>query len=178
MNLYKYLPFEKYTLVSRLSAEEVRKRLIANIEPAKKFQFYIFKKTGSKPYEGRIEGNQFTINRIIDYRNSFLPVIRGQISEKQGQVYIHINMRPSTGVLIFFSFWIGIVTLVCLAIAVAAIAQFRKILENGFSPAILIPFGMFIFGSLLITMGFKSESRDSKEFLRKLLEGQEENHQY
>lgn len=174
MNLYKYFPFEKYTLISKLSAEEVKSRLAANIEPEMKFQFSVFKRTRSKLYEGKIEENRFTIKRIIDYRNSFLPVIKGKISEMQGQVHIQINMRPSTGILIFFSFWIGIVSIVCLSIILVAIVQIRKIFENGFSPAALIPFGMFVFGSLLVTFGFKSESRESKEFLKALVEGQEE----
>lgn len=173
MNLYKYLPFEKYTLISRLSVDEVKNRLTANIEPKKKFEFSLFNKGRSKPYEGSISGNQFIISRIIDYRNSFLPVIKGQISEKPGQVHIQINMRPFTGVLIFFTFWIGIVSIVCLAIIVVAIVQFRQILESGVTPGALIPFGMLIFGILLVTIGFKSESRDSKEFLRELLEGED-----
>lgn len=173
MNPYKYLPFEKYILISQLSAEEVRKRLADNIESQKKFSLSPFEKYRAKPYEGSISEKEFTIKRIINYRNSFLPVIKGQIREEMGQVSIQVYMRPATGVLIFLSFWFGIVILACLTITVVAILQFRQMLETGINPGAIIPFGMFVFGSLLITLGFKSESGQSKDFLKRLLKGQE-----
>jgi hypothetical protein len=42
-----------------------------------------------------------------------------------------------------------------------------------FSPVILIPFGMFAFGCLLTSLAFKGESKNSKDFLAQLFEGQE-----
>ena len=171
----KLLPFENYTLLTTLSVDEVRRRISDNIEPNRKFRFAMFRRSSTKPYEGQLLDGTFIINRIISYRNSFLPIITGRISNGFSGTEIKIKMRPHIFVLIFMSFWLGIVGLICLALLATAIAQFRQVLKRGFSPIILIPFGMFIFGCGLITIGFKSESKNSKEFLATLFEAHEIN---
>jgi tellurite resistance protein TehA-like permease len=80
-----------------------------------------------------------------------------------------------TIVLAFMSFWLGIVGLICIGLILAGLFQFGKILQNGLSPKMFIPFGMFAFGYLLIYLAFKTESKKSKEFLATLLEAQEMN---
>jgi len=82
-------------------------------------------------------------------------------------------MRPVTPVLIFMSIWLGIVVLVCLGTLLIGLLNIAEILRTGFSPMLLIPFGMFIFGSLLTNLAFQTESKQSKEFLATLLHGQE-----
>lgn len=173
MNLKKYLPFENYVLTSKLSVEEIKRRLADNIEPKKSLRLSIFNSGSSKPYEGHILGDTFTMSRIINYRNSFLPVITGHISTFLGKTQINVKMRPVTFVLVFISLWLGIVGLVCLGIILVGLIQFKKVLQNGFSPMILIPFAMFLFGCLLTTLAFKAESRKSKKFLHRMFEGQE-----
>jgi hypothetical protein len=173
MNLKKYLPFENYVMTSKLSVEEVKRRLADNIEPKKSLRLSVFNRGSNKPYEGQILGDTFTISRIINYRNSFLPVITGHISTFLGKTQINVKMRPVTFVLIFISLWLGIVGLACLGIILVGLIQFKQVLQNGFSPMILIPFGMFLFGCLLITLAFKAESKKSKKFLEQLFEGQE-----
>jgi len=39
MNLKKYLPFENYTLTSKLPVDEIKRRLADNIEPKKNLRF-------------------------------------------------------------------------------------------------------------------------------------------
>jgi hypothetical protein len=173
MNLKKYLPFENYVLTSKLPAEEVKRRLADNIEPKKSFMLSVFNRDTNKPYEGQISGDTFTINRIINYRNSFLPVITGHISTSPGKTQINVKMRLVTFVSIFISLWLGIVGIVCLGTILAGLFQFKQVLQNGFSPIILIPFGMFLFGCLLTTLAFKAESKKSKDFLKRIFEGQE-----
>ncbi len=173
MNLKKYLPFENYVITSKLSVEEVKTRLASNIEPKKSLRLSVFNRGSNKPYEGEILGDTFTICRIINYRNSFLPVITGHISTFTDKTQINVKMRPVTFVLLFISLWLGIVGLVCLGIILAGLIQLKQILQNGFSPMILIPFGMFLFGCLLTTLAFKAESKKSKEFLEQIFEGQE-----
>ena len=47
--------------------------------------------------------------------------------------------------------------------------------KEQFSPMVLFPLGMFIFGYLMTYFGFKSESKKSKRFLATLLAGEEMN---
>lgn len=96
MNLKKYLPFENYVMTSKLSVEEVKRRLADNIEPKKSLRLSVFNRGTNKPYEGEILGDTFTISRIINYRNSFLPVITGHISTFLGTTQINVKMRPMT----------------------------------------------------------------------------------
>lgn len=174
MNPLKYLPFESYTLETKLSTKEVRTRLEANIESRQGIRNNnrLSGNTG-KPYEGKMTSDSFEISRVINYRNSFLPVIKGRIDTYLGKTRITIKMRMVIFVMVFMFFWLGIVGLVCLGILIMGIIQIRELLQHGFSPVVLIPFGMFALGSLLFTFAFKAESKKAKSFLSDLLEGQE-----
>ena len=170
MILKKVLPFENYVLTTKLSADEVLKRVADNIQQRQGFSFSTFNSNYTKPYTGQIIGTTFTMNRNINYRNSFLPVITGHVKTFLGQTQVNIKIRPVTLVLIFISFWLGIGGLVCLGMLLIGLLQFRQILQDGFSPMLFIPFGMFVFGCLLTHFAFKGESKNSKEFLARLLE--------
>lgn len=167
MILKNLLPVENYVLTTRLSADEVLKRIAENIQNKQGFSFSAFRRHYTKPYTGQINGTTFTMSRNIQYRNSFLPVISGQITTYPGQTQVTIKMRPDIVVLIFISLWLGIVGLICLGMLIAGLLQ---ILPNGFSLLFLIPFAMFAFGCLLTFFAFKGESKKSKEFLAHLLE--------
>jgi hypothetical protein len=173
MNLKKFLPVENYTLSSKLTVEEVRKRIANNIEPKKNFRFSLISNSYSKPYEGSITGNSFTISRVINYRNSFLPEITGTISSFIGQTQVKIKMQPVTFVLVFISLWLGLVGFVCFIVLIGITFQYQEIFKDGASPFSLIPFAMFVFGCLLTYFAFKKESKKSKAFLAALLEGEE-----
>ncbi len=170
MNFRNILPFENYILKTKLSVDEVLNRLADNIQKEQGFVFSNFNNNYTKSYSGQIIGMTFRMSRNINYRNSFLPVITGQISTCIGQTQISIKMRPVTFVLIFISFWLGIVGLVCIGMLIAGLLQLKQILQNGFSPMLLIPYGMFAFGCLLTHFAFKGESEKSKEFLARLFE--------
>jgi hypothetical protein len=166
----KFLPFENYVLTTKLSVDEVLNRLANNIENKQDFNFSNLSRTYSKAYTGQIIGTTFTMTRNINYRNSFLPEINGQITTYLGQTQVNIKMRPMIFLLVFISLWLGIVGLVCIGILLAGIFQFKQVIQNGFSPMLFIPFGMFAFGCLLTYFAFKGESKNSKEFLARLLE--------
>jgi len=173
MNLTKYLPFENYVLTTKLPTLEVLKRITDNIEPRQGFTISSFNRKYAKPYTGHINGLTFTMSRNINYRNSFSPIITGQIETFLGETQIKVKMRLVSFVLVFISFWLGVVGLVCIGMIIAGLSQFKQILQNGFSPAVLIPFGMFAFGCLLTILPFKYESKTSIQFLSKLLDSVE-----
>jgi len=174
MNLKKYLPYENYILTSSINKEEIISRLQENISI--KYHTAFQKKQNTiceKPYEGTINENNFLIHRVIDYRNSFLPIISGEITSKLTGSEIHIKMQLNKFTRIFISLWLGIIFLVCIGMTVALIVNFSKIANQEFRLAGLIPFGMLVFGLLLTILGFKTESAKSKIFLEELLEGKE-----
>lgn len=170
MGLKKFLPFEKFVLQTKLTMVEVLDRIAKNVEPRKNFHFSFFPVQRTKPYEGSIAANNFVISRIIGYRNSFLPLIKGTVYNYIDKTEIAITMRPFIGVIIFMSFWLGTVGLVCISIIIAAFVQLKEAFQHGVSLVILIPFGMLIFGYGMVMIGFKTESKRSRKFLTELLE--------
>jgi hypothetical protein len=170
MNLTKYLPFQKFVITTKLPTLEVLKRISDNIEQRQGFTISSFNRKYTKPYTGHINGLTFTMSRNIKYRNSFAPVITGQIETFLGETQIKVKMRLVNFVLIFISFWLSVVGSVCIGIIIAGLSQFKQILQNGFSLAVLIPFGMFAFGCVLTILPFKYESKTSIDFLSKLLD--------
>ncbi len=172
MNLKKYLPIENLTLTTNLTIEEINKRLENCVEEKKKSFFSLSNRNSLKPYEGYIKNNSFVITRIINYRNSFLPIISGEIINSNGYTTVNINMSLPKFIKFFIGFWLGIVGLVSLIILFIGLLSINKIVKSGFSPFFLIPFGMFIFGFSLLYFCFNYERNISKNFLIDLLKGQ------
>lgn len=162
-----FLPFENLRYCTKLSSEEIIVRLSEKIEPEKTFRFASLSKIPHKAYEGKIENGSFNISRIINYRNNFLPIIKGRIEQSTNETMISIKMRMHIFVIIFMVLWLGIAGLICFAILI-----FSN--ETGFTP-VLISFGMFIAGYIIMTGGFKYESYKSKKYLAELFEAEPQN---
>lgn len=164
MRLNKYLPFESYRLESRFSVEEVKQRLSDHIQPSSR---------GGKPYRGYMNGDTFAISRVIEYRNSFVPVVTGEFYEADGVTMLKVNMRLDMAVMAFMCVWMGVVGMACAGILVLGILKIWMAvwewqwpdLGGKDSLFLLIPFGMFGFGYLLVMGGFRAERKHAKAFL-------------
>ncbi len=169
MNYKSFLPFDEYELHTSLTCTEVRDTIAGILEPARKAPLFSLKTRNTKPYSGRLTYEGFEISRNIDYRNSFLPQIRGRILPATKGTILHIRMRPHLFVLIFMSFWLGVVGLVCLGILFSLLTEWGQIGREGLSLPTLIPFGMFAAGYGLLIGAYRAESKKSKAFLAALL---------
>jgi hypothetical protein len=161
----KYLPVEYVIYKTKLSIEQTIQKLADNIEAEKSFGFGALNYSYSKPYIGKITGNRFEIERAISYRNSFLPQIKGEIYSEFDGTKIKVDMKPHLFVLFFMTLWFGGVFIGCIA---TTFAFFTK----EFTPFVLIPYGMLIFGITLFYGSFKIESSISKKDLLKILEAE------
>ena len=101
------LPYKENVIFkSPLKAEEIVQRLMLNLEPKKTFRMFDYFKKNVPEYEGKIIGNDFTIQRIlINYRSSFNPIIYGNIIEEWNGSIIKIRMRVHKFVLWFSYIW-------------------------------------------------------------------------
>lgn len=144
------LPYEKYNLRTKLSQEEILKRMTVNT---------LYKGTGG--------GNEFKVQRVITYRNSFLPQIKGQITADSRGSDILITMRLHLFVIVFMCFWLAFVSLFCVLLV--------TVVDTSEAPNIFqaIPFIMIIFGVALLIVPFKIESKRSKKDLLSILEAEE-----
>lgn len=164
----KYLPFEKLTLASELPAHEIRRRLALNVEPRQAFRFSIKCRKAEKVYEGDIDFNRFDVNRIIDYRNSFLPLITGQIFEKGNASEVKIVMRMATIAYIIWGTWMGGLSTMLFYVLYDYLFGVVTPDESHLFGIIII-LAMLTFGYLLALLGFKTESKRSKKFFIRLL---------
>ena len=165
----KFFPFERLKITTKYSADEAISRLANVTEPRRYFRWFA---TDHKPYEGKVEGYQFQISRVINYRNSFLPMIHGKVLPEMPGSSIRITMRPHGLVIAFMIFWLGSVGFFFLAMLVSFISSATQN-NMGDLSMLLIPGGMFAFGYALILGGFKFESIKSKKFLRELFQAEE-----
>ncbi|MBC7879628.1 MAG: hypothetical protein H7Y59_20860 [Anaerolineales bacterium] len=101
--MYPLIPYKHFVINTNLSSEEARRLAADNIAPHRSiFQAHI----SGKEFEGSAASDGFTINRIIRYRNSFLPVLNGKFKpHKNGtKIDIYVTLHPIILVLspIFF----------------------------------------------------------------------------
>ena len=172
----RFLPFEKYTIRTGLSQEEVTKRLRRITESTKPFTLNIFKAFNSSgaEYLGQVSERSFKISRVISYRNSFLPVIEGKVSTYLHKTEIEISMTLNLFVKVFLIIWFSLLGIPTVFILFVLIRRLIHFYFKDFSPFLLIPVGMFIFGYLLTVLAFKPEARISKSRLNELFEAEPE----
>jgi hypothetical protein len=97
----KILPYDSFTILIPESLPIVLQRLNAKVEPPKAFRF----SRRHAPYQGTISEEGFQISRIIHYRNSFLPIIRGRFEVQSHQTLIHVKMSLHPFTMVFLGFW-------------------------------------------------------------------------
>lgn len=103
-----------------------------------------------KFFYGKVLDDSFQIQRRVDFRNEFLAVIIGKISESENGSTIDIMLRLGSLLKGFLIFWFAVVSSMCVVFPVIMIGY-------GFTPFFLIPYGMLIFGILLVSISWKKE---------------------
>jgi hypothetical protein len=159
-----FLPFENLTITTSLNQNQVRERLLNVIEPPKALRSsWKFSALSTKPYQGLISGNTFKINRIINHRNSFLPVIEGKIYPEVMGCTIKVKMQLHIAVILFLLFWFGNLLPAGLVLAASFFTDTSAEPLPGLTP-LLMCLGAY----LTCMIAFKVEARNSKDFLEKL----------
>jgi len=164
----KLLPFEEIVYRSKLNKEELVARLQNEIEAEKSFSFGANRFSYSKSYIGKISDNRFEIKRAINYRNSFLPVIKGEIRNDLNGSKILVKMNLVELIKVFMIIWLAAVFIGCIAVTYNLI--FNKGFDSEAVPFVFIPYFMLLFGVVLVSFGFKSESKKSISDLEELLQ--------
>lgn len=100
------LPYHKLTIRTQEPLSMVIEKLEAQIQAPETFRWGFPRPHA--PYTGTISESGFKIYRIIHYRNSFLPVIRGQFESSSDETLVHITMRLHPFVIAFLIFWLSI----------------------------------------------------------------------
>ena len=152
----KILPFEKYSIESIKSIDEICLLIDKNSEP---YKFHFFRNSIPKPLVGERDGEEFELRRYIQGRNSLLPIASGKLSNYNGSTKIEISLEPHLAVIIFMVFWLFFVAL--FFIAFLSFSMFE---------ASLIPLSMFIFACILMHFGFWLEVPKLKNLILRAIE--------
>lgn len=154
------IPYETVSYTTNLSKEAVRERLAEVVRPTMSFSFSFWKDPGGKEYRGEVNEDGFEIVRIIRGRNSFIPVISGDISEQVGGCTIAVSMRLHFFVMVFIVFWCGIVGMG----AVSALVS-----SHGNA---VVPICMLLFMYFMTIIGFNIEKNRSIKDLQRILDAE------
>ena len=112
---YKLIPYYEGTIESNLSKEEIKVKLLLELDIVEKFTYSVRRDT-FKDYEGFIKGDKFQFRRILKSgRNSFIPTVQGILKQSTDKTKILINVQlnkfVSAFLLLFCLFQITMFTL-------------------------------------------------------------------
>lgn len=148
-----------------MSIEEIHFNLRNNIQKKRTFSER-FKKDQleiQKYFEGYLNNNYFEIQKVINYRNSFLPQIKGIIKNEDRKTNIQLFFRVHLLVLIFMIIWLSGVSF---GLIISIISLFYM---DGYIMPILALLVMLLGGLFIIVYGFNLEYNKSKTEIIKIL---------
>jgi len=156
------IPYRRLELQSPLSPSEVRENLSRVV--ASKHWF-----GGGEPkdklFEGTVSERSFAVQRIISYRNSFLPQIQCDFGPSDHGTKLTITMQPHWAGIVFMAVWFNLVGAAILSNCIDAFE--RHALGDIFG----IPLGMLAFGVALTLGGFSPEAIKAERLLIALVRG-------
>ena len=151
-------PFRKFEFSTPMSMAHAARVLQEIVEPPRKWGWPTSPKLGY--FEGRVSGSRFKIHRIIHYRNSFIPIIEGNLRRDGLGTVVTLNMRLVWPIV---PVWFGII----LFLAWGSVAVDSR-LAGPFGARILL-LGMALFIYLVATIPFAIEVRIAMKRLLELL---------
>lgn len=174
MNLKKYLPYLRYTLRTRLSMDEVQKRLgeqaVSGETPAGSGFFSNLLPT----FLVSVHGRYFEVQIIVQGRNSLVSIVNGTMYDDAAGVSLDIEMAVRTEIKWFLIVWFagtGFGAAIC---AIHLVKLLFTAAFHGSDMMLLVPFLMLAFGYFLIAQGFTNVCYQCRTFLAELLDGDEE----
>lgn len=114
-------------------------------------------------FHGTITGNTFRIQRNIQYRNSFLPVIRGRVEPTESGSEIRLKMSLPPWLKAVLAVWFIPFVLVCVAMLCGTGNPKQAPL-----PTQIRLWGMLLFGILIAVVPFRIEAKKAQEKLESL----------
>jgi hypothetical protein len=157
-SLNTLLPYRHIELLSPLSVHEIEAILSDAAEPRRRFRF----SSAERIFEGIVTDHSFRLQRIISYRNSFLPQIRGKYAPHKVGCQVSITMRLHWVVFVFITVSLSGLGAATIFDCVAAFKYGSK------ADALWIPLGMLLFVFILVVGGFSFEATKAERILTKL----------
>lgn len=157
-------PYQRLVFESPLSREEITRRLTRKV--TKRRQDWFEKST--LPFEGTVSDTGFKVSRIINYRNSFLPVIDGRFFPLMRGVRVQVTVRLPANVLFFCVVWFSLVGLIGLG-SILSPSSVKGV--SAFEMLIGV-LAMSVFFYLLVTLSFRFEAKKASKLLSEVFEAE------
>lgn len=155
----KFIPFEKVTYISKLPLEVIEKNIENSIREKKSFNFNFETKPSLKKFEGSKINSTFFLQRIINYRNSFLPDIQINLWQKKlyTEIYVKFKLKPFTVVILIIS---SVFLMILFSVLIT---------EDNFNSSALILLLFLIVIYLMCVLGFNYEVNKAKKEFQQIL---------
>ncbi len=150
----KIFPYQKMVIKHNKTEDEIYDVINNQVEPCKLFG----SRTSTKLFCGTCNKASFRLRRIIKYRNSFLPIIHGEIHSKE----VIITMKMHEAITIFMTIWL-------IGVTIGSLFTIFAIFFSPFRWDYLIVLSILPMGFLLIYFGFWKEVKIVEKELRKLI---------
>ena len=155
------IPIQKLQIKSDYSAKIVAEKLSLETDQ----RMFFRKNNSNKKFEGKVHNTSFNINRILNYRNSFYPIISGKIiSEENSKTTIKITMCMTIYANVFMCIWFIITGTVF-------IFALKQQIENEvfeYKP-ILWSLLFILVGYFLMIISFTAEAKTARKILTEIL---------
>ncbi|GAB4036352.1 hypothetical protein [Spirosoma gilvum] len=156
-------PYWKFTLHSPLSQEEAYTRLSGEVAPIRQGLSLLWDNR-PQAFTGSTSKNGFCIERIIHYKNSFLPTIYGRFLPTKTGLQIRIVMQLSPIIL-----FIGI-GLVCCALPILVSIAYGLLLTGHVNKALTIPSLLIVAIYVMFVGGFAYEAVTARRLLKSIFD--------
>jgi hypothetical protein len=90
----KLVPYHRFEITSPLKREEALAAVSSRLEERKWFRVRWPSSDNDERFDGSVTQNSFNITRIMGYRNSFAPVVDGEVHDAGRFSRIVITMKP------------------------------------------------------------------------------------
>ncbi|MBL9038430.1 MAG: hypothetical protein JNG84_07950 [Archangium sp.] len=151
------------TFRTMASPDAAIEAITREVRPGPLLQFDIPGKDGDvREFRGEVTGRRFRFVRRVQYRNSFAPVIDGQVVEGSSGTEISATFSVPTSLLLFVVAW----TVIATTAGLMAIQQAILLPDATFAPLVM---GIPVLGLGLSWLGFTVEAANSAKVLLALL---------
>jgi hypothetical protein len=149
-----------YTLYVNDSLETTLSRLREIID---KDRFMRIQTVHKKPFCGYLKEGKFKIQRITNYRNSFGPILEGQVTTQINGTNIKIEMYANSIALLFLYLWILVnIVMLFFVIMASILIPYAYV----FVPLVLLVPIVGVFG---FNYGYKKELKKSEDLILSIL---------
>ena len=162
-----FIPFLKINLQTKLNEKAVCEIIAKNTEPSQFIRSSFYKSEDVKTFEGKTNGNTFSIRKIYRSRNIFVPQIEGNIENSFGTTTINLKFRLQ-------KFTIGILIFWLLGMSIAAFSIVRIALENStLNGMVIAPLIFIVIIYIMMQLFFNFYTTNAKKAIIKITEAYE-----